>query len=45
MKRMRAILCGVLAALMLAGCGTQTDVRQPQGGGVAAVDLRPYAVK
>lgn len=21
MKRMRAILCGVLAALMLAGCG------------------------
>ena len=45
MKRMRAILCGILAALMLAGCGTQTDVRQPQGGGVAAVDLRPYAVK
>ncbi len=45
MKRMRAILCGILAALMLAGCGTQTDVRQPQGGGVAAVDLRSYAVK
>ena len=45
MKKTRGLLCGILAALMLAGCGTQTDVRQPQGGGVAAVDLRPYAVK
>ncbi len=45
MKKTRGLLCGILAALMLAGCGTQTDVRQPQGGGVAAVDLTPYAIK
>lgn len=31
MKKTRGLLCGILAALMLAGCGTQTDVRQPQG--------------
>ena len=34
MKRMRAIVCGVLAALMLAGCGSG-----------AGVDLTQYAVK
>ena len=36
MKKARAILCGVLAALMLAGCGGQ------QGG--ATLDLKQYAV-
>ena len=36
MKKARAILCGVLAALMLAGCGGQ------QGG--AAMELKQYAV-
>ena len=34
MKRMRAIVCGVLAALMLAGCGSG-----------AGMDLTQYAVK
>ena len=36
MKKARAILCGVLAALMLAGCGGQ------QGG--ATMELKQYAV-
>ena len=36
MKKARAILCGVLAALMLAGCGGQ------QGG--TTLDLKQYAV-
>ena len=36
MKKARAILCGVLAALMLAGCGGQ------QGG--ATLDLKQYTV-
>ena len=41
MKRMRAILCGVLAALMLAGCGgVEEAVERP----TPAVDLMQYAV-
>ena len=45
-KRMRVIVCGVLAALMLAGCGTTVQPKNDdrQGGG-AAVDLMRYAVK
>lgn len=45
MKKVRRILCGVLAVLMLAGCGTvQPEPENGQGGGVA-VDLTRYAVK
>lgn len=46
MKRMRAMVCGLLAALMLAGCGTQQPDREPQqgGGAAAAKDLTQYAV-
>ena len=41
MKRMRAMLCGVLAALMLAGCGgVEEAVERP----APAVDLTQYAV-
>ena len=45
-KQARAIVCGVLAALMLAGCGTTVQPKndERQGGG-AAVDLTRYAVK
>ena len=45
-KQARAIVCGVLAALMLAGCGAtvQPKNNDRQGGG-AAVDLTQYAVK
>ena len=46
MKRMRAMVCGLLAALTLAGCGTQQPDREPQqgGGAAAAKDLTQYAV-
>ena len=44
MKRMRAILCGVLAALMLAGCGgAEEEVCQSERP-APAVDLTQYAV-
>ena len=44
MKRMRAILCGVLAALILAGCGgAEEEVCQSERP-APAVDLTQYAV-
>ncbi len=44
MKRMREILCGVLAALMLAGCGgAEEEVCQSERP-APAVDLTQYAV-
>ena len=44
MKRLRAILCALLAGVLLAGCGVQPRTDDKQGGG-AAVDLTRYAVK
>ena len=44
MKRLRAILCALLAGALLAGCGVQPRTDDKQGGG-AAVDLTKYAVK
>ena len=44
MKRLRAILCALLAGALLAGCGVQPRTDDKQGGG-AAVDLTRYAVK
>ena len=45
MKRMRAILCGVLAALMLAGCGGVEEVVCRSERPDPAVDLTQYAVR
>ena len=45
MKRMRAILCGVLAALMLAGCGGVEQVVCWSERPDPAVDLTQYAVR
>ncbi len=45
MKRMRAILCGVLAALMLAGCGGAEQVVCWSERPDPAVDLTQYAVR
>ena len=45
MKRMRAILCGVLAALMLAGCGGVEQVVCGSERPDPAVDLTQYAVR
>ena len=44
MKRLRAILCALLAGALLASCGVQPRTDDKQGGG-AAVDLTKYAVK
>ena len=44
MKRLRAILCALLAGALLAGCGVQPRTDDKQRGG-AAVDLTKYAVK
>ena len=44
MKRLRAILCALLAGALLAGCGVQPRTDDKQSGG-AAVDLTKYAVK
>ena len=44
MKRMRAILCGVLAALMLAGCGGAEEEVWQSERPAPAVDLTQYAV-
>ena len=44
MKRLRAILCALLAGLMLAGCAVQPQMDNKRGGG-AAVDLTEYVVK
>ena len=45
MKRMRAILCGVLAALVLAGCGGVEQVACGSERPNPAVDLTQYAVR
>ena len=45
MKRMRAILCGVLAALMLAGCGGEEQVVYGLERPDLEVDLTQYAVR
>ena len=45
MKRMRAILCGVLAALVLAGCGGVEQVACGSERPAPAADLTQYAVK
>ena len=45
MKRMRAILCGVLAALILAGCGGVEQVVCGSERPDPAVDLTQYAVR
>ena len=45
MKRMRAILCGVLTVLMLAGCGAATVESGWPERTAPAVDLTPYAVR
>ena len=44
MKRMRAILCGVLAVLMLAGCGGVEKIVCWSERPIPAVDLTQYAV-
>ena len=44
MKRLRAILCALLAGALLAGCGVQPRTDDKQGGG-AAVDLTKYAAR
>ena len=44
MKRMRAILCGVLAALMLAGCGGVEVITCQSERPAPAADLTQYAV-
>ena len=45
MKRMRAILCGVLAALMLAGCGGVEVITCQSERPAPAADLTQYAVR
>ena len=45
MKRMRAILCGVLAALMLAGCGGVEVITCQSERLAPAADLTQYAVR
>ncbi len=45
MKRMRAILCGVLAALTLAGCGGAEEVVCRSERPDPAVDLTQYAIR
>ena len=45
MKKARAILCGVLAALMLAGCGGVEQVVCGSERPDPAVDLTQYAVR
>ena len=44
MKRLRAMLCALLAGVLLAGCAVQPRTDDKQGGG-AAVDLTKYVVK
>ena len=44
MKRLRAMLCALLAGILLAGCGVQPRTDNEQGGG-AAVDLTKYAAR
>ena len=44
MKRMRAIVCGVLAALMLAGCGGVEVITCQSERPAPAADLTQYAV-
>ena len=44
MKRLRAMLCALLAGALLAGCGVQPRTDDKQGGG-AAVDLTKYAAR
>ena len=44
MKRLRTILCALLAGALLAGCGVQPRTDDKQGGG-AAVDLTKYAAR
>ena len=44
MKRLRAILCALLAGALLAGCAVQPRTDDKQGGG-AAVDLTKYAAR
>ena len=44
MKRLRAMLCALLAGVLLVGCAVQPRTDDKQGGG-AAVDLTKYAVK
>ena len=45
MKRMRAMLCGVLAALMLAGCGGVEVITCQSERPAPAADLTQYAVR
>ena len=45
MKRMRAIVCGVLAALMLAGCGGVEVITCQSERPAPAADLTQYAVR
>ena len=44
MKRLRAMLCALLAGALLAGCAVQPRTDDKQGGG-AAVDLTKYAAR
>ena len=44
MKRLRAMLCALLAGVLLAGCAVQPRTDDKQGGG-AAVDLTKYAAR
>ena len=45
MKRVRAMLCALLAGMLLAGCGSEEVITYRAEGPVAAVDLTKYVVK
>lgn len=45
MKRVRAMLCALLAGMLLAGCGSEEVITCRAEGPVAAVDLTKYVVK
>lgn len=45
MKRLKAVMCAVLAGLMLAGCGSEEVITCRAEGPAAAVDLTKYVVK
>lgn len=44
MRRVKAVLCGVLAAVLLAGCGGQGTVAGGDGLPAKSIDLMPYTV-
>lgn len=45
MKRVRAMLCALLAGMLLAGCGSEEVITCRAEGPVAAVDLTKYVVR